>query len=723
MTQHLVITTPANTQTGDSPKAAFDKLNANDTELYTVFNATYAVNATETSLGITPTNIGYPYGDARRYGAMGAGFPTNDSPGIQAAINVSQVMFIRAQLAPGGTHYLATGLVFQQGSTIADTFKYHPLLEGNFAQLSPAAGTTAISIVPRNTLGGSGSSLSIIDMRNFTIDGGVAGAGGANAIKCGLAGYNWDSFPESGIYNVCIQNFQAQTTVNGGVTFIEGRHLAFDRFIVRQGQTVALLAQTSGSFCGDMSFTSSCDIGGAGSAIPPLVIMASGGGAVRGIKWHGDIYGPGTLLKSTGAGSQVGDIWFAPGAQFDGINADTGIFLELYATASGQLFNVQVTASYFVAVNETQAIYVHMDTGGTMNANNIIGNRFGSMAIGGGNNFAVAYCSAATGFHFRDNTFDQINGTGGTNPAYIKIASSCSSFMVESNNATNQTAMAYGVYLDASSHTGYSVLGNMMACSTAVLFDGTLGIPARQIGNNLQIGGSNAIQFGNVQRIVASAIPFVIAPTGTMANNGAITLGTALPTTYANCYLYLPASAIFAGSTAGWYYTQMSSTTAGTVFNNTYTTGIPTIPGGTAFVTTGPGAYTGVITQQTMQSLPVAGNLLGPNGVLVYEVTWTYPNNANTKTLGVGFGSTYYSFGQTTTNSVALKKSIRNRGVTNVQVADTGTGAAGSGSGASNPVYGSTDTSAQQFFNLTGQLAVATDFIVSEYIMIEAIPG
>src|SRR6185369_17004034 len=42
-------------------------------------------------------------------------------------------------------------------------------------------------------------------------------------------------------------------------------------------------------------------------------------------------------------------------------------------------------------------------------------------------------------------------------------------------------------------------------------------------------------------------IPIIIAPTGTMANNGAVTLGTALGTTYANCYLVVPAGAIAAG--------------------------------------------------------------------------------------------------------------------------------------------------------------------------------
>lgn len=40
MTQQLIVTTPANTQTGDSPKLAFDKVNANFSELYGVFPQT-----------------------------------------------------------------------------------------------------------------------------------------------------------------------------------------------------------------------------------------------------------------------------------------------------------------------------------------------------------------------------------------------------------------------------------------------------------------------------------------------------------------------------------------------------------------------------------------------------------------------------------------------------------------------------------------------------------
>lgn len=120
------------------------------------------------------------------------------------------------------------------------------------------------------------------------------------------------------------------------------------------------------------------------------------------------------------------------------------------------------------------------------------------------------------------------------------------------------------------------------------------------------LGSGSAIDSPTLTGAIAGAeakagilrLPMISAPTGTMANNGAITLGTALDATYANCYLYLPANAISAGSAVGWYYAEMSSATAGIVYNNTYSSGEPSVPSSpTAFVTTGPGAYTGETTE------------------------------------------------------------------------------------------------------------------------------
>src|SRR5690349_20306203 len=58
-------------------------------------------------------------------------------------------------------------------------------------------------------------------------------------------------------------------------------------------------------------------------------------------------------------------------------------------------------------------------------------------------------------------------------------------------------------------------------------------------------------------------IPFIKASSGTMGNNGALSGLTALPTTYAKAFIWLPAGAIAAGvpAAATWYYVQMSSTT------------------------------------------------------------------------------------------------------------------------------------------------------------------
>lgn len=142
-----------------------------------------------------------------------------------------------------------------------------------------------------------------------------------------------------------------------------------------------------------------------------------------------------------------------------------------------------------------------------------------------------------------------------------------------------------------------------------------------------------------------STLPFIIAPTGTMANNGAITLGTAAPTIYSNAFIFLPAGAIAAGvpAAAAWLFCQMSSTTVGVVFNNTYTSGLPTIPSSpTAFVTTGPGAYTGVTSAVQGPTITIPGGLLGINGILRSYVLWSTTNNVNVKTGTLSIGGTSF---------------------------------------------------------------------------------
>ena len=87
--------------------------------------------------------------------------------------------------------------------------------------------------------------------------------------------------------------------------------------------------------------------------------------------------------------------------------------------------------------------------------------------------------------------------------------------------------------------------------------------------------------------------------------------------TYSNIYLYFPANAIFAGSSSGFYYVEMSSTTTGKVYNNLYLAAaneVPIIPTPIAFSGT-----TGInYTQDTANITGVAFNIpagrMGKNG-------------------------------------------------------------------------------------------------------------
>jgi hypothetical protein len=224
------------------------------------------------------------------------------------------------------------------------------------------------------------------------------------------------------------------------------------------------------------------------------------------------------------------------------------------------------------------------------------------------------------------------------------------------------------------------------------------------------------------------AIPVINAPTGTMANNGAITLGTALSTTYANCYLLLPAGAIATGvpAAAAILFCQMSSATVGTVFNNTYTSGVPTIPGApVAFATTGPGAYTGVTGANNGPSISIPGNSFGPNGSMYYEATWQYNNSAGTKALTVTFGgSTIFNQSGTTSVCCAIKKNLQNRGITNAQVSSDTGGQPGTGVGeAGVPTLTLVDTTANQNLIVVFNQNTATDFTVLDRFFVNIFPG
>jgi hypothetical protein len=168
-----------------------------------------------------------------------------------------------------------------------------------------------------------------------------------------------------------------------------------------------------------------------------------------------------------------------------------------------------------------------------------------------------------------------------------------------------------------------------------------------------------------------TGVPVILPSGGTIGNNGALSGITALPTTYSTgCYMYFPASAIFSGSLTGLYYVVMSSTTAGTIYNNAYVLGQPDIPAGpTPFVCTGPGAFVQATSQIDLITFAVPANAMGKNGRLVIRGRCSGNNNANVKSPRVAFGAMVLA-NSSIANQLGAEfySQVQNRGVTNAQV-------------------------------------------------------
>ncbi len=241
----------------------------------------------------------------------------------------------------------------------------------------------------------------------------------------------------------------------------------------------------------------------------------------------------------------------------------------------------------------------------------------------------------------------------------------------------------------------------------------------------LPVGSSGTFPGNSLSILAQTAIPVIFVSSGSIGNNGALSGLTALPTTYANCYVALPAGALFAGSLAGVYFCQMSGTTAGTVFNNVYSAEQPTIPASPVpFVSTGPGAYTQTTgSPVTLYTFTVPANVMGPNGAIYCSSVWSYNNSAGNKTLNIKYGGTNLTnaTGTTTTTNNAPNQIMQNRGLTNSQVVLAGTLAGGASAGAL--VYSSVDTTASQQLLANAQLATATDFLLLERLSVMLYPA
>jgi hypothetical protein len=222
-----------------------------------------------------------------------------------------------------------------------------------------------------------------------------------------------------------------------------------------------------------------------------------------------------------------------------------------------------------------------------------------------------------------------------------------------------------------------------------------------------------------------SAIASGIAPTGTVAANGAFTSGTAFAVTYsAGLWLFFPAGAVFSGSAAGSYWTVMSSTTVGTIFNN-LKQAQNQLPGVLVpVVDAGPGAFTGAGTvNKTLMSFNLLGGKLGAHGQLRINTEYTYNTTAGNKAFILTLGATTLSnVGRTSAGGRdSITSRLRARGSQSLNhwyFASEGTGAVGA-----SQLYTNLDLSVDQTFAFTCTLAAATDIAILDSYSIEFLPG
>jgi hypothetical protein len=245
------------------------------------------------------------------------------------------------------------------------------------------------------------------------------------------------------------------------------------------------------------------------------------------------------------------------------------------------------------------------------------------------------------------------------------------------------------------------------------------------------IGQQGQVQY--LPKIVAqTAIPIVLAPNGTIATNGTVTLGTALPGIFKDAWCFFPANAVSGDTTGGLYYCKFTSTTVGTVYAGKVgnATGasvafVPTDPDAvvTPVVVTGSNsAYTQTTGSAiTLLNVPITGGLMGFSGAIRISAICSNNNSAGNKILSQQLSSfVFYTQTVTTTTVINNTNYVRNRGDQTVQLGYT---SAGLGAGTGGIVYGTIDTTATQALTITAQIATATDYLLLEGFTIEVMPN
>lgn len=234
----------------------------------------------------------------------------------------------------------------------------------------------------------------------------------------------------------------------------------------------------------------------------------------------------------------------------------------------------------------------------------------------------------------------------------------------------------------------------------------------------------------NVVRMIAqSAVPVIFPPPRTIAANGTVTLDSALPSVYANAWVWLPAGAVVGGA-AGLYWTTFTSTTVGSVrnvFADPTMPFVPYVPSGQTSAAVGSGSSTSTPTATELNAINVVipGGSMGPNGCLRLWSIWTMAPTAGVKShLHRLSGTAVSSLSFGNTGVWSDMRVVRNRGSQSSQVVLPNNSAPAFATAASgNCLTLSIDTASNINHTISIAVPASTDFIILEGFNTEVIPS
>jgi len=221
-------------------------------------------------------------------------------------------------------------------------------------------------------------------------------------------------------------------------------------------------------------------------------------------------------------------------------------------------------------------------------------------------------------------------------------------------------------------------------------------------------------------------IPFVLFA-GDGGSNGMLFTGTAGGFTLSAAvltgfvipvgYCYLPANAGGLGNAAGWFYFEMSSETAGIVYNNAFSPvvgAIPIIPEvKTPFANPVGGRITQTTAAVTMLSYSLAAGAIGKNGSLRILVKRLASATATSKTIKLyADSSVIYISGTTASSCLDFEAVVQNAGVINKQISTRAHTIISQATSSISLDFSSFDFSNPCTLSITANLAVNTDSVL-----------